>query len=258
MPKVWFQSTPTGFPAGDVFLSLLKLPQIDVSIHADRFPGRRLTSSAILVVPRRFNPRRPVSRPATPSPATPPSAAGGFNPRRPVSRPATRRQSAAGAGGQVSIHADRFPGRRPQAVQQLAGTVEFQSTPTGFPAGDAWDYRRQGFSEEFQSTPTGFPAGDDRDWFVRESLKRFNPRRPVSRPATYRSGQKGMAKRVSIHADRFPGRRRRASNVLSGLRKPGGFREPGRLTTPVGCLVGGVEHGLPCKSVTCAVREPPG
>jgi hypothetical protein len=45
---------------------------------------------------------------------------------------------------------------------------------------------------------------------------------------------------------------------LSGWRKPGGFREPGRLTTPVGCLVGGVEHGLPCKSVTCAVREPPG
>ena len=59
----------------------------------------------------------------------------------------------------------------------------FQSTPTGFPAGDCVRVWSRPQRDRFQSTPTGFPAGD----------------------ITWRSLAKEYV--VSIHADRFPGRR---------------------------------------------------
>ena len=204
----WFQSTPTGFPAGDdqgraschatpsfnprrpvsrpaTVLGALLLAVLLVSIHADRFPGRRRSSSSLHMPaarfqstptgfpagdgrsadrgprPSRFNPRRPVSRPATSWRMYPRWCLTSFNPRRPVSRPATV------AG--------------PRALTAQTGV--FQSTPTGFPAGDGRRPARTGW------------------------CSCFNPRRPVSRPATEQRGGDQVGEAVSIHADRFPGRR---------------------------------------------------
>ena len=176
-----FQSTPTGFPAGD---------------------------AADAVRPAMgccFNPRRPVSRPATGRSWCAGTARPRFNPRRPVSRPATKCGNTARVTVDVSIHADRFPGRRPAPAEAAPQTRPFQSTPTGFPAGDpvragagdcfnprrpvsrpATAARRAAGQPVavFQSTPTGFPAGDTTRAPPVEGPGRFNPRRPVSRPAT--------------------------------------------------------------------------
>ena len=206
----WFQSTPTGFPAGDdqgraschatpsfnprrpvsrpaTVLGALLLAVLLVSIHADRFPGRRRSSSSLHMPaarfqstptgfpagdgrsadrgprPSRFNPRRPVSRPATSWRMYPRWCLTSFNPRRPVSRPATEEGRHALAGVHVSIHADRFPGRRPAGW--LPGRVQrgVSIHADRFPG-----RRRVG------SKPGPRPGS-------------FNPRRPVSRPATRRS-----------------------------------------------------------------------
>jgi len=85
----------------------------------------------------------------------------------------------------VSIHADRFPGRRHSVrIVNSHFLGWFQSTPTGFPAGDAAQWQQLCVRQSFQSTPTGFPAGDFSGHRVVSRLARFNPRRPVSRPAT--------------------------------------------------------------------------
>jgi hypothetical protein len=88
VPVALFQSTPTGFPAGDVGGRCRRAGGA-VSIHADRFPGRRPDDPGLVV----------------------------------------RLQA-------VSIHADRFPGRRPVRRYRPGLVLLFQSTPTGFPAGD--------------------------------------------------------------------------------------------------------------------------
>ena len=156
----------------------------DVSIHADRFPGRRHRAR---MQPARIRP--------------------------------------------VSIHADRFPGRRHAVLIAAAEGGEFQSMPTGFPAGDAdqpahgnaprcFNPRRPvsrpatpqagplragrlGFNPR---RPVSRPATPSRRRRMREQAS-FNPRRPVSRPATAPSCRSCCARPVSIHADRFPGRR---------------------------------------------------
>ena len=207
--RMLFQSTPTGFPAGDLAW-LFRCSAHGVSIHADRFPGRRPQRSSSMRWPRGgFNPRRPVSRPATSCSACPRCARSGFNPRRPVSRPATCRDCKGLCRAGVSIHADRFPGRRRKPLPAADIADVFQSTPTGFPAGDdpfaaereaakvsihadRFPGRRQRPKEPtmnmlmFQSTPTGFPAGDMLHWCMGVVPAGFNPRRPVSRPATGR------------------------------------------------------------------------
>ncbi len=226
-----FQSTPTGFPAGDSSPTIgpthlhsfnprrpVSRPATDVrvghgashcrfnprrpvsrpattpwppahspwivSIHADRFPGRRPGTARGSTLMTRFNPRRPVSRPATLLPLRLIQRDESFNPRRPVSRPATSASLASFQTPSVSIHADRFPGRR------------------------LFARRGRIMSSKFQSTPTGFPAGDHDRQRLGKLRDRFNPRRPVSRPATGRRVAPVMLEIVSIHADRFPGRRR--------------------------------------------------
>ncbi len=177
-----FQSTPTGFPAGD---------------QRNRLTGAWRE---------------------------------GFNPRRPVSRPATVPLHVDPFNQYVSIHADRFPGRRPGGCANSWWMTRFQSTPTGFPAGDDRLGRRSAPAHVsihadrfpgrrrspircssargwFQSTPTGFPAGDHHVAPVQAWPSGFNPRRPVSRPATMLIVSSAASTYVSIHADRFPGRR---------------------------------------------------
>ena len=228
-----FQSTPTGFPAGDQGPARGARPRRcfnprrPVSRPAttassatrpdpghDRFNPRRPVSRPATrrrrnrAGRRRFNPRRPVSRPATWRCGPRPGCGAGFNPRRPVSRPATTQatptcravcrfnprrpvsrpatyKAGIDAGmSKVSIHADRFPGRRLDIIRSSLPPPVFQSTPTGFPAGDA-----------------------PRPAVCQSRPRCFNPRRPVSRPATDVDRVGLLGGQVSIHADRFPGRR---------------------------------------------------
>ncbi len=89
----------------------------------------------------------------------------------------------------------------------MLAVSRFQSTPTGFPAGDPCRKARASASLTFQSTPTGFPAGDMGRVYCCAVETGFNPRRPVSRPATFQRQWDRLIAQVSIHADRFPGRR---------------------------------------------------
>ncbi len=133
-----------------------------------------------------------------------------FNPRRPVSRPATRQMQYARRWAAVSIHADRFPGRRPGAVGVPAQLVHVSIHADRFPGRRPNVATPPGSQLMFQSTPTGFPAGDQRLRRRHRRRGRFNPRRPVSRPATQCVPEQAT---VSIHADRFPGRRRRRAGL---------------------------------------------
>ena len=157
-----FQSTPTGFPAGDscwhgLFPATYCFnPRRPVSRPATRRRGRSVCSAGC------FNPRRPVSRPATWLPRTRDNSIDSFNPRRPVSRPATVEGVEAVAVHVVSIHADRFPGRRrPWRAELRRRACGFNPRrPVSRPATSMVSGIRM-VTSGFQSTPTGFPAGDD-------------------------------------------------------------------------------------------------
>ncbi len=157
-----------------------------------------------------FNPRRPVSRPATTAGGANATVILCFNPRRPVSRPATHPAGAAAVGSAVSIHADRFPGRRPRAPSGGGARQGVSIHADRFPGRRPPDHpRAEPWLTRFNPRrPVSRPA-TRRGLGQRRLQRRFNPRRPVSRPATARNRVTQQVVTVSIHADRFPGRRRR-------------------------------------------------
>ncbi len=189
-----FQSTPTGFPAGDHAAAVDHVVSALVSIHADRFPGRRRPAYHAFCRCKLFQ-STPTGFPAgdTSAPKVA-STWSSFNPRRPVSRPATESDTAILVPPAVSIHADRFPGRRlqPCAVSSRADTVSIHADR--FPGRRLVPSLHGSSVKPFQSTPTGFPAGDGAEAHRVHGL------------------------RVSIHADRFPGRRRQPPSLQ--LRQP--------------------------------------
>ena len=108
-----------------------------------------------------------------------------------------------------------FPAGDAPSDAPRVSLTRFQSTPTGFPAGDLFAAAGLLLSLLFQSTPTGFPAGDRFRSNSASGRACFNPRRPVSRPATQAASADVGQHVVSIHADRFPGRR-----LCAGLLTP--------------------------------------
>ncbi len=150
-------------PVRDLFLDEI------VSIHAHQFPGGRLVEHRPLVEQRVFQSTPtsfPVGDSATAQGCWPSRC---FNPRPPVSRWATSTPASGTAGFDVSIHAHQFPGGRPMASDSCPASATFQSTPTSFPVGDLFPCPLTPAHSVFQSTPTSFPVGDS------------NPPRPLNR-----------------------------------------------------------------------------
>jgi len=178
-----FQSTPTGFPAGDAPARNIRpalarfnprrpvsrpatagrpglCPTGEVSIHADRFPGRRHPTTPFAVAPDEFQ-STPTGFPAGDVCATPAFSAVFMFQSTQTGFPAGDvARSARSHPRGVSIHADRFPGRRLLQHQRHAGVAEVSIHADRFPGRRlSSSFRLAGF-RSFQSTPTGFPAGD--------------------------------------------------------------------------------------------------
>ncbi len=156
-----FQSTPTGFPAGDYsFRSASRVMTLAFQSTPTGFPAGDSDTISSLSRSSMFQ-------------STPTGFPAG-------DRHAVRPTLEALA---VSIHADRFPGRRPRPPRLPPWPTPFQSTPTGFPAGDV--ARCPGRPCQAVSIHADRFPGRRRHGAGRSRPPhRFNPRRPVSRPAT--------------------------------------------------------------------------